>query len=129
MPRTEHGSGHPRWVVEPTLLTSALSNWVALLIRLGQAAPVKPSLTDFPDLPAAFGEQLTEVGATSIYRWAPVFRCLAGGRPGVLKRTSSPLADGQAVAGWTRALRGSGIAVVAPLDLGTPNPVAVGEHV
>ena len=100
--------------------------------RPGILRVVMAKVDDFPGLRDAF-PALEEVQETSIYRWAPVFRCTVGGRPAVLKRTASPLSDALGVAAWTTALAATGLGVVAPMraagDGRSLGPVEVGDVV
>lgn len=93
---------------------------------------VTATVDDVPGLREAF-PALEVLQERSIYRWAPVFRCMVNGRPTVLKRTASPLPDALGVAVWTTTLATTGLGVVAPVQspgTGQPlGPVQVGDLV
>lgn len=80
---------------------------------------------DYAEVFAHFGAE--QVPEHSVYLWSPVFSCLIGGRPAVIKRARRTPEGAAAVAAVTRAWLTEGVPVVTPLELSVANPVRLEE--
>ncbi len=60
-----------------------------------------------------FGVEDADREESSCYAYAPVFPALVGGEQAVIKRTQRTPGFAEAIGGWLRALRASGVEVVA----------------
>ncbi len=59
---------------------------------------------------------------------AEVHQIKACGRQAVLKKTRSPILHARSLGQWLRQCQAASVPVVAPLELGSDNPVLMGDH-